>query len=219
MGNNTRKVLIIDDEAVFREAINTALTRCGYVCVAEENPADGINRLKTETYDLILLDIMMDPLDGWDTLDLIRTISRSREVPVIMSSAKKLQADEVIRYGDHVAGFLTKPFQDDDFCAAVSAFFSWSDRVHETARAAQEQGVPASACDDWVRLSRQIQAIVRLKEVVSPRCIPDDGSTEEECLARKMGLIDALIQTRITGRDDLQARYPALAVGPDQTSR
>ncbi len=213
MGTITKKILIIDDEAVFREAMYDALSRCGYHCTAEENAADAIKRLKTESFDLVLLDIMMDPLDGWDTLDHIKTLSRGQDTPVIMASAKKLQADEVIRYGVHVAGFLTKPFVDADFCAAVSAFFTWYDMLISAAKAAEASGVPRNACDQWIRLSREIKAIIRFKEVVSPRCIPEDSSTEEECLAKKMSQIDQLVTEKTRERDELSRQYPALAPG------
>ena len=213
MGTITKKILILDDEAVFREAIYDALTGCGYQCIAEENAADAIKRLKTESFDLVLLDIMMDPLDGWDTLDHIKTLSRGQNTPVIMASAKKLQADEVIRYGAQVAGFLTKPFVDADFCAAVSAFFTWYDTLISDAKAAEDRGVPREACDYWIRLSREILAINRLKEVVSPRCIPEDSFTEEECLAKKMSQIDQLVAEKIREKDELSRQYPALVPG------
>lgn len=208
MGTIQKRVLIIDDEEVFRDAIMNALTGCKYRCIAEENAADGINRLKTESFDLVLLDIMMDPLDGWDTLDHIKTLSHGQNTPVIMSSAKKLQADEVIRYGEQLAGFLTKPFVDADFCEAVSEFFSWYDMLISDAAVAEKQGIPRVICEQWIRLSRQIRSINRLKEVISPRCIPDDGSSEEECLAKKMSQIDQLVNEKISERDELCRKYP-----------
>lgn len=209
-GRKPKRILVIDDEQVFRDAIVHALSGCGFQCTAEENAADGINRLKTESFDLVLLDIMMEPLDGWDTLDHIKTLSQGRDTPVIMSSAKKLQADEVIRYGEQVAGFLTKPFQDEDFCEDVSGFFSWYDLLTSDARSAEKQDIPVEVCDQWVQLSRQIRSITQLKDVVGPRCIPDDGSTEEECLARKMALIDSLIAEKVQKRDELCRKYPVL---------
>ena len=210
MGGKPKRILVIDDEQVFRDAIVHALSGCGFRCTAEENAADGINRLKTESFDLVLLDIMMEPLDGWDTLDHIKTLSQGRDTPVIMSSAKKLQADEVIRYGEQVAGFLTKPFQDEDFCEDVSGFFSWYDLLTADACSAEKLDVPGEVCDQWVQLSRQIRSITQLRDVVGPRCIPDDGSTEEECLARKMALIDALIAEKVRTRDELCRKYPVL---------
>ena len=211
MSNVQKKVLIIDDEAVFREAMVDALTPCGYFCTAEDNPGDGIKRLKTVRYDLVLLDIMMDPLDGWDTLDHIKNIPNGQSIPVIMASAKTLQADEIIRYGDQVAGFLKKPFVAEEFCEDVTEFFSWYDTLISDANVAESSGVPRSVCDQWIRLSRQIQAFRRLKEIVSPRCIPDESITEEECLAIKMNEINRIMDEKVLERDNLLKQYPSLA--------
>ncbi|MFH0968701.1 MAG: response regulator [Methanobacteriota archaeon] len=210
MNTAQKKILIIDDEAIFREAMVDALTPCGYLCTTEDNPGDGIKRLKTARFDLVLLDIMMNPLDGWDTLDHIRNIPLGQSIPVIMASAKTLQADEIIRYGEQVAGFLKKPFQPADFCEDVSKFFSWYDKVISDANQAEANGVPRSVCDQWIRLSRQIQAIRRLKEIVSPRCIPEGYMTEEECQAKKIREIDRIIDEKILERADIEVQYPSL---------
>jgi CheY-like chemotaxis protein len=210
MGTVQKKVLIVDDERVFREAMVDALTSCGYFCTAEDNPADGIMRLKTMQYDLVLLDIMMDPLDGWDTLDHIRNLSQGQNTPVIMVSAKALMVDEVIRYGDQVAGFLKKPFVASDFCEDIARFFSWYDPLISVASLAKSGGVPEFACDQWIRLSRQIQAFRRLKEIVSPWCMSDGSISEEECLAQKMKELDPIIEERVLARDVLQKQYVLL---------
>lgn len=63
------KVLVTDNEVVFRETITNALTHCNCLCIAEKNTSDGIMRLK-KRFDLVLLDIMMDLIDG-GTLSLL----------------------------------------------------------------------------------------------------------------------------------------------------
>jgi len=82
---NHKKTLIIDDELIFRKIIADALSPCGYQCVYAENPAEGIIHLKRTPFDLVLLDIMMDPIDGWDTLSHIRALPNGTEIPVVMS--------------------------------------------------------------------------------------------------------------------------------------
>jgi len=207
-----KKILVIDDEAVFREAITNALTHCNYLCIAEKNPSDGIMRLKKEPFDLVLLDIMMDPIDGWDTLALIRSIAGGKEIPIIMSSAKKLQTEEIIRYGELVAGFITKPFVDDEFCEAVSDFFSWYEPLISNVKAAAMQGVPPETCTTWLRLYRQITAMNQLIEVASPRCIPDDSSTEEECQEKRMRQIRTMVADKRKERDELRILYPVFTL-------
>lgn len=203
-----KRILVIDDEAVFRDAMCDSLVRCGFSCVAEEYPSDGINRLKSEKFDLILLDIMMDPFDGWDTLEHIKKMPHGQNVPVIMASAKSLQADEIIRYGDQVAGFLKKPFYSSDFCDDVRSFLDWYDLVKSDAMQAELTGIQKESCDTWVRLSRQINALTRLREIVSHRCIPSETSDEETCLLQKLSAIDASIQDKILERDEMLKMCP-----------
>lgn len=207
MNNKTKKILIIDDEEVFRDAIRDALTPCGYHCISESDPIEGILRLKKEPFDLILLDIMMDPLDGWDTLEHIKSQIKGHQTPIIMSSAKKLQADEIIRYSGQVSGFLTKPFLDTDFCDAVSGFFSWYDQLISQINTLESQGVPHEVCEQWVTLSCHIRAINQMNEQLSSRCISDQYPSEEECLAHKKAQIDMMLSEKIQQRERIQSQY------------
>jgi|GEM_PF-790577 len=210
MGQKQKKILIIDDEAVFREAQSNALTRCGYSCIAVESAGDGIQRLKSEHYDLVLLDIMMDPLDGWDTLDLIKNLPQGQEIPVFMSSAKTVFADEILRFGEQISGFIKKPFVDSDICEYINSFFDWYDTVLSYASGAESKGVPSDVCDEWVHLSRQIRALKGLKEIVNPRCIPDGSDSEEVIFARKLGEIQQLIDEKVQKRASIIHDHPPL---------
>ena len=212
MSKYKKRILIIDDEAVFREALTRALMSCGFEGISENNPSNGIMRLKKESFDLLLLDIMMDPFDGWDTLAHIRSLSTGVDIPVIMASAKNLDVNEIIRYGEFVAGFVSKPFVDSEFCEAISDFFSWYDPLIKNAKAAQLQGVPLDMCNRWIRLTRQIKAINQMMEVVSPRCIPNESSTEEECMTQRRSQIHLMIRDKNKERDELRILYPVFSL-------
>jgi len=210
MGQKQKKILIIDDEAVFREAQSEALARCGYTCNAVENAGYGIQRLKSEHYDLVLLDIMMDPLDGWDTLDLIKNLPQGPEIPVFMSSAKAVFADEILRFGEQISGFIKKPFVDSDICEYINSFFEWYDTVLSDASGAESKGVPSDVCAEWILLSRQIRALKGLKEIVNPRCIPNETESEEVIFARKLGEIQQLIDEKMEKRASIIHDNPPL---------
>lgn len=180
MGNDKKKILVIDDEAVFRDAMYESMIKCGYSCIAVDNPADGVKRIKTTHFDLILLDIMMDPFDGWDTLEHISRLPEAHNVPVIMASAKTLMIDEAIRFGDLVAGFLKKPFESSEFCEEVSLYLTWYTTLLSGANLAESAGISREICDQYIRLSRQIRGMKGLRDVVSPRFLPsyeDDGES------------------------------------------
>lgn len=211
MSRVSKKILIIDDEAVFREGLFDDLSGCGYTCLAVSDPAEGILRLKSERYDLILLDIMMEPLDGWDTLDLIKTIPGIQAIPVIMSSAKTIFPDEVLRFGDKISGFIKKPCPADELCEDIGAFFDWYDSLIEIARKAEQIGVPEDVCSRWTLLSRQVQAFKRLKQVSGTRCIPNEWMNEEDCISKQFSEIDQIILDKSLECDQISREYPALS--------
>ncbi|WP_342764532.1 response regulator [Methanospirillum stamsii] len=179
---------------------------------AVDNPADGIMHLKRESYDLVLLDIIMDPVDGWDTLARIRNLPNGVDIPVILFSVKNLQLDEIIRYGNYLSGFIKKPFVDAELCETLTEFFSWYDLLISNAKAAKTQGVPDDICARWVRVVRQIHAYSRLLEFVSPYCIPDSVLSDEECKEKRMKQINQIIDDRIKERDRLKILYPVFSL-------
>lgn len=207
-----KNILIIDDESVFREAQCSVLTACGHTCISVESAGDGIQRLKSEHYDLVLLDIMMDPLDGWDTLDLIKTLPQGQEIPVFMSSAKSVFADEILRFGEQISGFIKKPFVDDDLCEYINKFFEWYDTVLADAAGAGSKGVPSDFCAEWILLSRQVRALIGLKEIVNPRCIPNGTESEEMVFARKLKEIQELIDEKMNKLSSINRDYPLLPI-------
>lgn len=210
MGQKQKKILIIDDEAIFREAQSDALSNCGYTCIAVESAGDGMQRLKSDHYDLVLLDIMMDPVDGWDTLDLIKNLPQGSEIPVFMSSAKAVFADEILRFGEQISGFIKKPFVASDICEYITSFLDWYDSVLSDAANAESKGVPKEVCDEWTLLSRQIRALNALKEIVNPQCICDGLESEEEIFARKLGEIQQLIDGKMNKRVSISHNHPSL---------
>lgn len=207
-----KNILIIDDESVFREEECDALTGCGYTCIAVESAGDGIQRLKSEHYDLVLLDIMMDPLDGWDTLDLIKTLPLRHDIPVFMSSAKSVFADEILRFGEQISGFIKKPFIAEDLCDYVNKFFYWYDTVLADAVGAESKGIPSEICAEWILLSRQIRALNGLKEIVNPRVLPNGTESEEVLFSRKLKEIQELIDNKKNKRSSITRDYPPLQI-------
>lgn len=79
--------------------------------------------------DLILLDIMMEPVDGWEVLTRIRRGGRSAGIPVIMVSGKKPTHDEAWQYMEWVDGYRVKPLSVKGLKAVVNDFFACRDAV------------------------------------------------------------------------------------------
>jgi len=153
----------------------------------------------------------MDPFDGWDTLVHIGKLSKDGDTPIIMSSAKNIHIDEVIRYGDYISGFIKRPFFEPEFREEILDFFSWYDSLLSTAQTAQLQGIPHDVCNMWIRLTRQVNALNQMMSVVSPRCIPDESLSEEECMALRISQIHQMIADKNFKRDELRTRFPVFS--------
>ena len=83
-----RKILIIEDESAFREAIAFALEAADYEVLQAENGAEGIELARTRIPDLIVSDVMMDSVDGYEALVSLRQDRRTTGIPIILMTGK-----------------------------------------------------------------------------------------------------------------------------------
>jgi two-component system response regulator VicR len=112
------KILIVDDDLDLTSMLELSLTRCSYQVDIAHEALEGLRRLHAFQPDLILLDVLMPGIDGWDALRRIREVS---DVPVLMMSALNGEA-MVIRGLDLGADdFLTKPVRQQELRARIQA--------------------------------------------------------------------------------------------------
>src|SRR6266566_4757175 len=115
---NAARVLVIDDDADIRRLVAELLGRAGLSVEQAENGRSGLRALHRTPPDLVVLDVQMPELDGWQTLERIRDLS---DVPVIMLTAR---GDELERVRGLRAGaddYVTKPFGRQELVARVQA--------------------------------------------------------------------------------------------------
>ncbi|MDP5277057.1 response regulator transcription factor [Chengkuizengella axinellae] len=112
------KVLIVDDEIRMQRLLKLYLEPAGFKCVTSDNGEDAIRLLEKNSFDLVLLDIMMPELDGWDTAKLIREVSN---VPIIMLTARDQSAEMVKGLRIGADDYITKPFDESVLIARIEA--------------------------------------------------------------------------------------------------
>lgn len=101
------KILVADDDTDIREMLCTYFSKEGYETTAVEDGIEALEVLKTENISLVLLDIMMPRLDGYETIVKMREFT---EVPVIFLTAKGQQMDKVIGFMKGCDDYVVKPF-------------------------------------------------------------------------------------------------------------
>jgi len=104
------KVLVIDDEANIRKLVKANLTGDGYKAFATSNGNEALRLAQTERPDLVLLDLMMPSMSGWDVLMFIRTSPELQKTPVVIMTAVTPDGDEYQICGMKIDGYLVKPF-------------------------------------------------------------------------------------------------------------
>lgn len=102
-----KRVLIVEDEALIREVIKDYFLSGGYEVSEAETGMKAVDMLEEESFDLLLLDVMLPELDG---LSLCRYVRRTSDVPVIMITARSDESDKLAGYEVGADDYITKPF-------------------------------------------------------------------------------------------------------------
>jgi DNA-binding response OmpR family regulator len=113
-----RTILIVDDSTTERAIIEAGLNASGYDVLTAENGRDGLRRLYEADPDLVILDVVMPELDGWETLQRIRDVS---EIPVIMLTAQDDDEERIRGLLGGAADYVTKPFTPGELVARIDA--------------------------------------------------------------------------------------------------
>lgn len=121
------KILVVDDETAISDIIKFNFEKEGYVIDTANNGKSAIALVEKNNYDLILLDIMMPKLNGFETL---REIRKSSDVPVIMLTAREDEVDKVLGLELGADDYVVKPFSMRELIARVKAVLRRFD-VHE----------------------------------------------------------------------------------------
>ena len=115
------KVVIIEDESDIREVLEHNLSREGYRVLSSSDGESGLNMVKTEAPDIVLLDLMLPGLDGVEVCRRLKEDPLTRRIPIIMVTAKGEESDIVLGLGVGADDYLPKPFGSKELVARVKA--------------------------------------------------------------------------------------------------
>ncbi len=112
------KVLVCDDEQLIREVIKEYLKRENYEVVEANNGYDALEIVKKENIDMIIMDIMMPKMDGYEA---VRKIKKEKDIPVLMLSARAEEYDKLLGFELGIDDYMTKPFSPKELIARLKA--------------------------------------------------------------------------------------------------
>jgi two-component system OmpR family response regulator len=159
-------ILVVDDSRFIVDVFVTMLERGGYRTVAAYGGNECLEILKTMTPDLILMDIMMEPVDGWETLKRIKEDPNTKEIPVLMLTGKQLTPVEAQEYGIYIEDYVLKPITSRELYDAIEHVLNRRRSIKSDIDLARESGFDEEIISEYARLSKSIDVNHRLVKIL-----------------------------------------------------
>ena len=115
------RVLVVEDEPNIRELVCLHLRHEGYACEGLADGRDALARIEAERFDLLVLDVMIPGLDGLSLCRAVRNTTTNGDVPILMLTARREEADKVVGLESGADDYLTKPFGVRELVARARA--------------------------------------------------------------------------------------------------
>jgi two-component system, OmpR family, response regulator len=188
-------ILIVDDSPYIVDGLVALLKRKDYKAIPAHGGEEALALLATLTPDLVLLDIMMEPMDGWETLDRIKSNPATCDLPVLMFSAKKITAEEAQEHCLNIEDFVSKPVNPAQLLDAIKRIFERRSDLKMEAMVAKDAGLDAGLIAEYTALRKSIDVDRHLLQVLKKshgvqfpgREVPEADMQEIEKLGEKIG--------------------------------
>jgi two-component system phosphate regulon response regulator PhoB len=135
------RILIIEDERALTEVLAYNLKREGYQTIVAHDGQEGLRKAQLLVPDLILLDLMLPVMDGLTLCRELRTGEQTRNIPILMLTAKAEETDQVVGFSMGADDYVTKPFSVKVLMQRIKALQRRTDTGTETADAIEHLGI------------------------------------------------------------------------------
>ncbi len=135
------RILIIEDERGLVQSLTWYFNREGYETIVAHDGQEGLRKAQTLLPDLVLLDLMLPSLDGLSICRELRSGERTREMPIIMITAKSEESDQVLGLNMGADDYVTKPFNNKVLLAKVKALLRRIDGQGDPGDVVEHMGV------------------------------------------------------------------------------
>ena len=107
---NPQKILVIEDEKALADVLGYNLRREGYEVTLAHDGQEGLKASQAKAHDLVILDLMLPTMSGMDVLREFRANEKTRDIPIIILTAKSEEADQLVGFNLGADDYVTKPF-------------------------------------------------------------------------------------------------------------
>ena len=116
-----RRILIVDDSPTERHVLNDMLTKSGYEVMSSDNGEDAIQKAKSVKPDLILMDVVMPGLNGFQATRAISRDPDTRAIPIILCTSKSQETDKIWGMRQGARDYIVKPVNRDELLEKIAA--------------------------------------------------------------------------------------------------
>ncbi|MGL5082211.1 MAG: response regulator [Microcoleaceae cyanobacterium] len=166
-----RKILVIDDSKVIRVRVREMLPPGNFEVLEAKDGREGLDLVRQEQPNLIMLDFLLPKLSGWDVFQQIQAQEDLRKIPLVLMSGRKEEVTEKISEPFEYFEFIEKPFEKKQLLDAIKSAFIKASKLRPTpvtVAPARAEPVPVAPSEDGVKLKALEQKVTRLQaEVVA----------------------------------------------------
>lgn len=199
----TDTVLVVDDSTFIVEGL-VALLKRTYRAIPSFGGEECLQILLTETPSVIILDIMMEPMDGWETLSRIKDNPRTKHIPVLMFSAKQISFEEADAHRIRIDDFLTKPVSPKELLSAIARILERQDRKKHTLACWTARGIPPETIDQYLTLSSNLEIDTSLLSVMKKHL---DHPSITDLRREELTSSVQVLEERIRGTESLIGKF------------
>lgn len=132
------RILVVDDEMEMRQLLHIYLQQENYYIEEAENGKEAYGKIVNNDYDLMILDVMMPIMNGWETIEQVRKVS---SIPIILLTAKSTVEDKVSGLTAGADDYLVKPFDETELMARVKALLRRTQKITENDEILKYKGI------------------------------------------------------------------------------
>jgi two-component system, OmpR family, response regulator len=214
-------VLVVDDNPSIVDIFVNMLEQGGYRVLSATSGEEALDILKNSRPDVILLDILMEPMDGWQTLEQIKAgPSTIASIPVMMLTAKPLSPDEAQKFGLSIEDYINKPITRRALYDSIDRFFKRRDRMETHMQIAGESGATPEILQEFRTLCRATDVQKRLLRILEHVAISENlnpGKFDEISSAVKE--MKETLSEKNERLEEIKRQFSDLGISPEGVER
>ncbi|MGC9307207.1 MAG: response regulator [Thermoplasmatota archaeon] len=186
------KIMVVDDEYEVADIVKKMLESEGYHVVVANGGAECLEKLEETTPDLILLDIMMPGMDGWETLKNIKTNTDTKDIPVSMLTALPLTPDDTKdKPLDSIENYIVKPFTKKILLHKIRDILERKQEINEMYEKVKAE-IGETEAEEYRRLSLAVNRQRRLVGVIVDSTVSELKDSVKNLLISQKRMIEMM---------------------------